>query len=107
MVVVIIGWIIFRADNFSQAIEFIRNLFVYKENIGYTVASFVNIEQANIIVLSIIIAVVIPLLMKKKIFVDDSKCTHEWEMVLCTGIMGVSLVMLICDTYNPFIYFRF
>lgn len=102
ILVVIIGWVIFRSDSILEAIEIIANMFVYKRNIGYNLMAFVGIKEFVLIIGGIIICIIEPLLKKNNNF------TLKYiEIPAVIIIMCVSIIYLIGNTYNPFIYFRF
>lgn len=108
MLVVIIGWIIFRADSFKQGLILIKNMFIYKENIGYGVLSYINIKDIIIFILALFVAIIIPKAAKKHETVPGKETAANYlQIVLCVIIMVYSIILLIGNTYNPFIYFRF
>ena len=108
MFVVVIGWIIFRAEGIIHGMLLLKNMFIYKANIGYGVLSFINIKDIIIFVLAIFVAVIIPKFRKKAEFdFVTEKAITSMDVFLCLIIMVYSIILLIGNTYNPFIYFRF
>ncbi len=113
MFVVCIGWVLFRADNLHQAYNLIRRMFIYAP--GNT--SYVGVKEIILIVLGVILSVAPAIMAEKKntaakrIKAADALGRVEsvsWvEIVACVGCLLYSGILLICDTYNPFIYFRF
>lgn len=113
MFVVCIGWVLFRADNLHQAYNLIRRMFIYAP--GDT--SYVGAKEIILIVLGVILSVAPAIMAEKRntaakrIKAVDASGRAEavsWvEIVACAGCLLYSGILLICDTYNPFIYFRF
>ena len=107
MLVVMIGWVLFRADNLTIAGNIIKNMFCFKNDSLYSVFQFVDAKIICIIIVAVIIGIIIPIINKSNYFVANVEKTTTIEIVLCTVIMIYSIIMLISNTYNPFIYFRF
>ncbi len=105
--VVMIGWVLFRAEKLDVAVSLIKNMFVYKSNGLYSMFYYVDVKSIVIIAIAIIIGFILPLTSKKRHFIEDTEKTSVIEIILCVLIMGYSMIMLISNTYNPFIYFRF
>lgn len=113
MLVVCIGWVLFRADNLHQAYNLIKQMFVYAP--GNT--SYVGVKEIILIILGVILSVAPALTAERKnnaakrIGKADAPGRAEsvnWgELIVCAGCLLYSGILLICDTYNPFIYFRF
>ncbi len=105
ILIVIITWVIFRADNIKKAVLYIGNMF------GIGVTGFIDSEFIGYIKISIFILTVAcigctPLL--KNIFANFRKKGMEWiESVWLLLVFIISLLQVISSTYNPFIYFNF
>ncbi|GGA64848.1 MBOAT family O-acyltransferase [Ornithinibacillus halotolerans] len=114
IIIVMIGWVFFRADSFSYSFAYLKTMF------GMNATRFVD-GQALIYVndywmifaLGIIFSIpIIPWLRKKII----SLTNYEKAIVPVLSItlpvvymmlMVVCMILLVNSTYNPFIYFRF
>ena len=108
--VVYFGWIFFRAETFGQAVSFIKYMFVPHES-TIIAASHVDRRLAMLLVLGILFCGPVQLLLEKLLkrsliseqdFTASLPCT-----VCCMAMLWLSIMMLINNTYNPFIYFRF
>ena len=108
--VVYFGWIFFRAETFGQAVSFIKYMFVPHES-TIIAASHVDSRLAMLLVLGILFCGPVQLLLEKLLkrsliseqdFTASLPCT-----VCCMAMLWLSIMMLINNTYNPFIYFRF
>ena len=107
MIVVMVGWVLFRCDTLGQALCLIKNMFIYKESIGYNLAYFLSTQNIIILFIAIVVSIIIPALSKRNTFVEERTNTSWIEIGICSLILLYSIFLLICDTYNPFIYFRF
>ncbi len=108
LLVIILGWILFRANDFSHAIEFYKYMFMLEEaNLVpiYDARFFLTDGLVFTLVLGILFSVNISAAVKflplKKAFIQKVK-----NYVLCAlGILAV--ISISGGAYNPFIYFRF
>jgi alginate O-acetyltransferase complex protein AlgI len=117
LIVVCIGFVIFRADTIGQGLFMVKQMFA-----GYNFSAnctTVWLEQLTpwfivILVAGIIGCAPIQKLSNKLTSVLDSQCVTAKSKVIKVGIYCVSVCLLVwCavrlsgNTYNPFIYFRF
>lgn len=106
MVVVLIGWVFFRADTLKDAIQYIGVMFGVGGGRTWNLREFVDIKTTIVILIGIIGCGIIP---KSK---SLNRILHKpfWA---CTQITVMTLLLLYCfsslaaGAYNPFIYFRF
>ena len=113
VLIVMIGWVFFRAENITQAIDFIRVLGGISVNPLYnnSFISYIN-ESGFIVILAIIFSTpVLPkiksmLTLKHKKLVE-SKFIYVAHSTCLMSIMFIIVVILVNSTYNPFLYFRF
>ena len=113
LLVVMIGWVFFRADSFSYSIEFIKNMFFMGASTVFdgTVAAYLN-NYWFVLVLSMIFCVPIVDWIRGKIEVANEKIlesnvSYILNSVVYTGIFLIVIFKLVNSTYNPFLYFRF
>lgn len=105
MVVVIIGWVFFRADNLNRAVAYLKNMF----SINFTdFKSYAVIEQFTSIfwgcfLISIIFSVTRMEFLNKFKFWRNVTFTRFRYLTL----WFISVLYLIGLSYNPFIYFKF
>ena len=108
MLLVLIGWIIFRIENLNDALVLISRLFVYKSSdwSGVLFNNFDLMVSIPYILLALLIS--FPFInnylekFKKKNFFCEGIV-----YVLCLIVFLISISMLLSSSYNPFIYFRF
>jgi alginate O-acetyltransferase complex protein AlgI len=108
--VVMIGWIFFRIENFSTAVDFIQQLFAsnHKEQLGLNY--FLNAENLLLLIFGVALAAPIWLTWNALRFEKFKLLTERATIVRQTLLLGLLLyaVMLInANSYNPFIYFKF
>ena len=113
LLVVMIGWVFFRADSFSYSIEFIKNMFFMGTNVIFdgVAASYIN-DYWFVLVLSMIFCMPIVDWFRRKIEVANDKIlesniSYVLNSVVYTGILLIVIFKLVNSTYNPFLYFRF
>ncbi|MGF1436184.1 MBOAT family O-acyltransferase [Bacillus thuringiensis] len=104
MFLVIIGWVFFRADNFSYCFEFLKSMFGFNGPLTDINSYFYIMNYWGIFLLAIITAApVFPWLQKML----STKRFAVLSPVYYLSILVIVLVFLTNATYNPFIYFRF
>ncbi|MDU5109154.1 MAG: MBOAT family O-acyltransferase [Clostridium sp.] len=106
MFIVIIGWVVFRADSLSQAVGYLEVMFGINSNANlYEFTYFINKK----LVLWIVIAALgsVPFISNKLRKYNGNK---KFEIISTIGIsilFILSIVFIINSTYSPFIYFQF
>lgn len=109
MLVVIIGWVFFRIEDFSDAVQYTEKLFgggaVGQLKFNY----FLNNENLVILIISMLISIRFfifndPISDKIKAFIQ--KMTFVRQTVLLVLFL-YAVILLNSGSYNPFIYFQF
>ncbi|MFV0465970.1 MAG: MBOAT family O-acyltransferase [Lachnospiraceae bacterium] len=103
--VVIIGWVFFRADNISIALNYIKNMLVF--NIGNLQERTVVLGLNNIFFFSLILGLLLCTPVKNlfrnvKIIQNETLRRIFYLALWCT-----SVIYMVGLSYNPFIYFKF
>ena len=109
LILVMIGWILFRSESLNQCFYFIGKLFdfnLYNPSVAY-IPGLLS-KYGIYVILGIIFSTRI--YQKIRIYV-----THHKSMFVNTGVYYLSMLViyyitiiyLVNSTYNPFIYFRF
>ena len=106
LLAVMIGWVFFRAETLPEALNYCRAMFAFNNNPALKIGDFLTNPLAVLILTAILLSAPIPML---KIFKDEASRTRvKWyDYPLQAALLGVSLLLLAGNTYNPFIYFRF
>ncbi len=108
--VVMIGWIFFRIENFSTALDFIQQLFANDVPELVNISYFVNTENILILLIGIGLAAPTWLSWNTSLFEKFKNMIGKLTLMRQTILLSLFIyaVMLInANSYNPFIYFKF
>lgn len=106
----LLGVVIFRADSLTHAWNYIKSMFgiLPLHNVGYGWQWYVDRYTAFIYIVAAFASTPI---LKKIVPKIQEKVGDTWYHLLCNvsafALLGFSLLHVITDTYNPFIYFQF
>ncbi|MFC4779257.1 MBOAT family O-acyltransferase [Paenibacillus sp. GCM10023252] len=109
LLLVMIGWVFFRADNFAYATDFITSMFYSRGN-EFIDSQALSLLSMNWLYLSIAIVVatpVFPKLAKLQFSNSISKVQPVFALLFYFFLFTEVILYLINSTYNPFLYFRF
>lgn len=108
LLVVILGWVLFRSPDLSYAINYIGVMFglVKPEMVGFSVFWYLNKKLAFFLIVAVLASVpwkaVLP-----RIFDREGTMAFVTDRVTVALLLILSMIFVITSTYNPFIYFRF
>jgi alginate O-acetyltransferase complex protein AlgI len=109
LLVVLVGWVFFRADNLDNAVHYLFKMFSFSAGTNNYTLTYVNFYSIFIIVTGIIFATPLRKVIAKQV---NEKIKNETPIAIIK--LGVYLALLILTvfelahaTYNPFIYYRF
>lgn len=106
--VVNLGWVLFRADTMTQAIDFYKALFTFESGLMVTLTPRFWFVFALALLFSFITLLRKGQLLQDKIFADSYGARFSWVMFGLTAMLFVlSVGSLLVTDFNPFIYFRF
>ena len=115
LLVVLIGWVFFRCENLTSAVEYLKTMFSFN-NGCFSISDLYEVFITREILVYTVIAVVFAMPTYHWAFQFVEKHTNEWVQskvvfpLFCL-ILGFAFLLctsyLVSDTYNPFIYFRF
>ena len=107
MFFLIIGWVIFRSDNFSVLKQYLGYMFGIGSNGIVDSMAIDYIKFSGIaLVVGIIASFPIGKFIKEKIKINNN-IKDILEMIFVVIIFILSILVCIRSTYNPFIYFNF
>ena len=108
MLVVLVGWVFFRADTLSAAMKYLGEMFSFSGGVANGMAQFDNLSFI-ITVIAIVLCTPVYQLVKGKLEKTEGgkKAAFVIGAVLATGLFILSVIFLTGSGYNPFIYFRF
>ena len=117
MIVVIIGWVFFRADNLSHALDYLRAMAGLNADPVLSLGTFTSPAVTLTLLIGAIGSTpIVPALRDwtTTMLGHRESGAHSLDLVLRLGrTMAVAILMAACvafsaaATYNPFIYFRF
>ena len=110
--VVVVGFMIFRIklrsiESINQIIDSLKIMFGRKSGY-YSIPMYVDNRVLFFFILGIILCGPFQCIFKKfKENLFDEENIRLYEIVTATFLLMISIVLLVNNTYNPFIYFRF
>ena len=103
--IVIVGWVLFRADNMSIAVEYLKTMFLSPSIVNVPIWSYLDYKTLCMLAGGFLgaglLKKIVPL--KVKSFWNKSAI----EAVYLLALYVWCLAALASSTYNPFIYFQF
>ncbi len=105
--VVMIGWIMFRADSMSHAWRIIRRLLYIKpcEKDIYDLGYYITTNTWYFLLIAILLSV--PLLDKIPVHIKEGRISNIATNCILVALFALCISSLVASSYNPFIYFRF
>lgn len=108
--VVVIAWVLFKADDLGHALDYISRLFTFSHGnvsrMDYAKFFYLNNESILILSLAVIFSLPVAKFVEDK-FSDSGKRYVYLEGLVLIGLFIISVSFIANDSYNPFIYFRF
>lgn len=107
LLVVVIGWVYFRIDDFRAASSFVAQLFSSNEKAILNAIYYLDIELILVMALAVLLSIPrksFPLL-QRSFF--ENFIFVLFQNILTPVLLYYCLMQLAGSTYNPFIYFRF
>ena len=109
LIVVVFGWVLFRAENLTRAAEYMKCMLGLNGNaLTDSMAAFVLSDSAVIYIIGLVLSVpVVPWICEK---VKQSKLHAVGEAAGCAVLMVIfaaSVCFAVTGSYDPFIYFNF
>ncbi|WP_440586815.1 MBOAT family O-acyltransferase [Wujia sp.] len=113
MLVVICGFVMFRADSVTQGFRILGQMFSFRGNAAGWVLAQAELTPYLIVALILGIVFMVPWVEAIKRKLQTCKRAQTASVVQIVSGVGLLACMLLCmvmlasDAYNPFIYFRF
>ena len=107
LLIIVIGWVIFRLEDFSQMALVLGKMFSFQTSDVFEqiILNFDIFAALPYLVVAIIASLPI---MKNIYNKNKDKITFSLLRNICIlGVFIISICLLLSSTYNPFIYFRF
>lgn len=107
MLIVILGWVLFRADSLEQAVGYIRTMFGMT-NIGTLTFEYPYFINKKIVFWMIISALgSTPFISNKLKKYSGNKTFELLSTIFISLLFIVAIIFVVNSTYSPFIYFQF
>jgi alginate O-acetyltransferase complex protein AlgI len=112
LLVVVIGWVFFRANTLTDAIAYLKKMFfISKSSVmpSLNLFYFFNRETIVVFTLGIIFSMPVFPVLRERMAASFPKVTllKQGYYLTLLGLLVFLMMFLAVDTYNPFIYFRF
>lgn len=95
-IIIIIGWIFFRADSLTAAIKYIKALFVFNSRSLVEIAYYIDKQYIFCLIIGIVCSVPCIKIKNTKV-----KC------IVTVLLFLLAIIYMVGSGYSPFLYFRF
>lgn len=107
LLLIVIGWVIFASDDVSVLLPYLGSMFGANGAIG-GMDVYTLLTKAALLVICCIASTELP----KRLFLSatgamNEKAAFTIKSVMTIALLALSMILLIGDSYNPFLYFRF
>ena len=107
LLLIVIGWVIFASDDVSVLLPYLGSMFGANGAIG-GMDVYTLLTKAVLLIICCIASTELP----KRLFLSaagamNEKAAFTLKSVLMIALLALSMILLIGDSYNPFLYFRF
>ncbi len=107
MLIVILGWVLFRADNLEQAMGFIKTMFGFNNPTPLTFEYIYFINKKFIFWMVMATLGSMPFVANKFNKYNGRKSFEILATIGISILFVVSIIFVVNSTYSPFIYFQF
>lgn len=114
LLIVVIAWVFFRAENLTQALHILKQMFVPQQSENYAAIEQINAYSLFVFVLALIVSFKARLYIANRYYNVYTKLQmpfqyliQSFQFILYMGLFVYCLAELSIGNYNPFIYFRF
>ncbi|WP_214805140.1 MULTISPECIES: MBOAT family protein [unclassified Exiguobacterium] len=106
LILVLVGWVFFRATTFPDALEYLRAMFIPTE-VWDERASYQLVQNGVILLLAAFAATPLPKILGQWIVERLGKVGQTIQYGYAMLLLFLATSALVASTFNPFIYFRF
>ena len=113
LVVVVLGWVIFRSDSLTYAANYLRGMLLFEAGSDMKVTALYYLDNYNILVIIVGALFSFPLanslrtLFRDQILENKPTVYATLRIICLAALLFWATVKVIDQGYNPFIYFRF
>ncbi len=109
MIAVLVGWVIFRAPGLNSGITIIKSMFI--PTLGgeaYPLMRYIDLRSALLVVVGVLLCGILQSVSKPfKTALFREAGISPLQSILLLSLGFLCFMLLVSETYNPFIYFRF
>ena len=107
LLLIVIGWVIFASDDVGVLLPYLGSMFGANGAIG-GMDVYTLFTKAVLIIICCVASTELP----KRLFLSatgamNEKAAFTIKSVMTIALLALSMILLIGDSYNPFLYFRF
>lgn len=107
LLLIVIGWVIFASDDVGVLLPYLGSMFGANGAIG-GMDVYTLFTKAVLLIICCVASTELP----KKLFLSatgamNEKAAFTIKSVMTIALLALSMILLIGDSYNPFLYFRF
>lgn len=107
LLLIVIGWVIFASDDVGVLLPYLGSMFGANGAVG-GMDVYTLFTKAVLLIICCIASTELP----KKLFLSatgamNEKAAFTIKSVMTIALLALSMILLIGDSYNPFLYFRF
>lgn len=106
LLLVLVGWVFFRATTFPDALEYLRAMFIPTE-VWDERASYQLVQNGVILLLAAFAATPLPKILGQWVVERLGKVGQTIQYGYAMVLLFLATSALVASTFNPFIYFRF
>ncbi len=108
LIVIIISWVVFRADTIADAMVYLGNM-VGIGGIGWGDAVFFKLlgMAFPVLIVSCVLSTPVYKILLSRIRGISQKMEDGLRSVICLTLFALSVIETVASSYNPFIYFNF
>ncbi len=107
LLLIVIGWVIFASDDVGVLLPYLGSMFGANGAVG-GMDVYTLFTKAVLIIICCVASTELP----KRLFLSatgamNEKAAFTIKSVMTIALLALSMILLIGDSYNPFLYFRF
>lgn len=108
--ITVVGWVFFRVNGITEALNYLGTMVGMHSDVWkkYDIKFYIHRYEIFILIVAIIAMLPIGKSVLAKIKEKVSAITYTVLVNVCTLLLlGISIMYVVTETYNPFIYFQF
>lgn len=107
LLLIVIGWVIFASDDVGVLLPYLGSMFGANGAVG-GMDVYTLFTKAVLLIICCVASIELP----KRLFLSatgamNEKAAFTIKSVMTIALLALSMILLIGDSYNPFLYFRF